>query len=101
MNASLPAQLTTTATSLRGVCALTANVDASHGGSLAVEVLDSRGYRLRGFDRDAAVPIVGVDSVGAAVAWRDKALKDLPAEVSFRCHLRGNVSLFALNLLAC
>ncbi len=75
--------------------ALTINADASSG-SIAVEVLDASGRRVRGFAREDATPITG-DSLAHDVAWGGKRISDLPpGDCHLRLHLR-NADVFALT----
>lgn len=55
---------------------LTLNADAS-GGTVRVEILNADGFRMRGFTKDDAVPLVG-DSLHHKVAWRERRLEQLP-----------------------
>jgi len=81
---------------LGGVEAITLNADASEG-QVQVELLDSAGYRVAGFDRAQSTPIQG-DSLAHEVRWRERALSDLPAgSYSLRIYLQA-ASLFAVDL---
>ncbi len=77
------------------VKSITLNADASNG-SIRVELLNSRGRRIRGFSADDCVPIKG-DSLAHEVAWKGKT--DVPHE---RCMIRihlDNATVFALSVL--
>ena len=75
---------------------LTLNAAAA-GGAIRVEVLDQRGYRVRGFSRDDAVPIQG-DGLRLPVTWKGRSLADLPrGRYLLRLHL-DHAEVFALTL---
>ena len=79
------------------VKALTLNANGG-AGSLRVELLNASGLRVRGFDRDAAVPITG-DDLRHVVRWENRTLADLPGgDYMLRVHL-DRASLFAVNLI--
>lgn len=72
------------------------NADATEG-SIRVELLNEHGYRLRGFSREDAFPIVG-NSLNHTVKWKDRSLNDLPeGHYLIRIHL-NNAEAFAINL---
>jgi hypothetical protein len=88
-------QITLKPVNLAGVDAITLNADASKG-SVRVEVLSERGYRVRGFSKDDAMPIKG-DELRHAVKWKDKKLGDLPAgKYMLRLHL-DNATVYAVD----
>eukprot|EP00940_MAST-03C_sp_MAST-3C-sp2_P001970 g1970.t1 len=110
MNASFPAQLTTKVVSFDNVCAITANVDAtslsaaSETGEIVVELMDARGYRLRGYDRQNSVPIsAGTNDVATSVRWKNASVASLKGEFSIRVLFPagGIVKLFAISLTDC
>jgi len=87
-------QVTLKPSDLSGVKGITLNADASNG-SIRVELLNSRGRRIRGFSADDCVPIKG-DSLAHEVSWKDRS--DLPHE---RCMIRihlDNATVYALSI---
>ena len=86
---------------------------------MRVEVLDEVGYRVRGFERDSAVPLNGTDAIDAPVRWEGAnntvcalARREAAARASsssspgaalysLRVHFTGAARLFALRLVAC
>lgn len=90
-------QVTLKPIDLAKVKRITLNADAS-GGSVRVELLDSRGWRIRGFSADDCVPVKG-DSLAHDVMWRSKALADLPrGRYMIRIHL-DNATVYAVSVL--
>lgn len=82
---------------LRAGTTLTINANAA-GGSLRVELLNERGYRVPGYTRDGAVPIVS-DGLRHSVVWKEKGANSLPAgNYMIRVHLEGAAELFAVTL---
>lgn len=80
---------------LAGTREITINADASKG-SIAVELLNEDGYRVRGFTRDDAVPLKG-DSLRHKVAWKGQELSQLPpGRYTLRVHL-DNATLYAVT----
>ena len=72
------------------------NADASNG-TIRVELLNSRGRRLRGFAAEDCVSIKG-DSLAHKLAWKGVSLGDLPrGHYMLRIHL-DNATVFALSL---
>jgi hypothetical protein len=72
------------------------NADASKG-TIRVELLDDRGYRVRGFSAADAIPIHG-DSLRQAVEWNGTSFDRLPsARYLIRIHL-DNAEVFALDV---
>jgi len=72
------------------------NADASHG-SIRVELLNSKGRRVRRFCAEDCGLIKG-DSLGHAVAWKGVSLADLPrGRYMIRIHL-DNATVYALSL---
>ena len=62
------------------------------------EVLDALGFRIRGYTKDDALPFQG-DSLRHLVQWKEARLADLPDRpYSFRIHLDGNATVYALRL---
>ncbi|MBM3844777.1 MAG: hypothetical protein FJ405_00635 [Verrucomicrobia bacterium] len=79
-----------------GVKSLELNADAV-AGSIRVEVLNSEGRRVRGFNYDEATPITG-DSLRHSIRWRERGVKDLPAgNHMLRLHL-DNATIYALSI---
>jgi hypothetical protein len=90
------AQITLRPRSLAGVTKLTVNANASQG-TLRVELLSERGYRIPGFTKADATPIKA-DDLRHAVTWKATKLDQLPpGEVMIRLHL-DNTEAFALTL---
>ena len=80
---------------LAGTRQITINADATNG-SVAVELLNEDGYRVRGFSKDDAVPLVG-DSLRHKVAWKASDLSQLPpGRYMLRVHL-NNATLYAVT----
>ncbi len=76
--------------------AITLNASASEG-EIFVELLDATGHRVKGYTKDDALVIKG-DALRHPVAWRERALADLPeGEYMLRIHLK-KASVFAVNL---
>lgn len=89
-------QITLRPRSLSGVKTLSVNADATNG-AVRVELLDERGYRLRGFTKTDAVPIAG-DGLRHRVSWKNADLASVPpGDVTIRLHLE-NAEVFALTL---
>eukprot|EP00947_MAST-08B_sp_MAST-8B-sp1_P000125 g125.t1 len=129
VNASYPAQVTTRPRSFDGVCRVTANVDtetsgversgteqadvgragttrANGGGTVTIEILDARGYRMRGFSQATATVIpADVNDVAAPVTWKGGATVDkLPKAAdgySLRIHVTGGAKVYAVSLVGC
>ena len=106
MNASYPATVTLRPVDLTGVCALTANVDSTAGGSsLRVELMSKQGYVIDGFSKANATALAGVSAIDAPLAWAAGALPlsdpALRSAVMLRAHLLGGARLFAFGLRAC
>ncbi|MGV3664220.1 MAG: hypothetical protein ACO1TE_28870 [Prosthecobacter sp.] len=81
---------------LAGMKGITLNADAA-AGSVRVELLDAKGYRIPGFTKADATPITG-NGLRHPVAWKKATLKDLPAgDVMIRIHL-DNAEAFAVTL---
>ena len=75
---------------------ITINADAS-GGDIRLELLDSSGYRVKGFSRDQAEPLVG-DRLRHLVGWNDNPIRMLPpGPYMIRIHLR-KATLYALSI---
>jgi hypothetical protein len=78
---------------LKDVTSITLNADASKG-SVAVELLNEDGYRVRGFSKDDVGAIKG-DSLRHKVEWKGSDLAKLPAgRYMLRVHL-DNATLYA------
>lgn len=89
-------QITLKPIDLSGIQKITINADASEG-SVRVEILNEDGYRMRGFSKDEATPIID-DSVSHQVEWQTQTLSDLPSgEYCLRLHLE-NAEVFAITL---
>lgn len=100
------AQVTFKPVDLAGVCRLSLNlvVTAAAGNTTVwAELMSPGGYRLRGYDKAAAVPIVGtVDELAAPLKWA--ATQKLPSKddpVIIRVFMLGPAKLFAVNLERC
>lgn len=88
-------QVTLKPIDLTGVTAITVNADAAKG-AVRIEVLNDKGYRMRGFTKADATPMSG-DELRHPVAWKDKKLSDLPAgKYQLRVHL-DNATLYAID----
>jgi hypothetical protein len=89
--------VTLKALDLTGVERITLNADASKGG-VRLEMLNEDGYRLRGFTKEDAVPMV-TDDLAHAARWKDKQVRDLPpGRYQLRIHLEKAADLFAVTL---
>ncbi len=89
-------QVTLKPVDLSNVKNISLNADASNG-SIRVELLNSRGRRIRGFSADDCEPVKG-DSLAHRVAWKGKAPADLPhTEYMIRIHL-DNATVYAISL---
>lgn len=88
-------QVTLKPLDLTGVEQITVNADASKG-SVRVEILNSKGYRLRHYSKHHATPLEG-DSLRHQVEWKSRTLKHLPpGEYILRIHL-DNATLYAID----
>ena len=88
-------QVTLKPLNLAGVSEITVNADASKG-AVRVELLNDKGYRVRGYSKDVAVPLKA-DNIRQSVAWKDKSLSDLPpGNYCLRIHL-DNATLYAVD----
>jgi hypothetical protein len=75
---------------------LSLNADASEG-TIRVELLDERSYRIRGFSAEEAEPIHG-DSLRHVIRWKGRSFDQLPpGRFLVRIHL-DNAEVFALNV---
>jgi hypothetical protein len=90
-------QITLKPIDLSGVKSITVNADAGAGGSIAPELLDSRGYRVRGFTREEAKPMLG-DSLRHAVEWKGRSLNDLPPGAYMLRLLLKSAKVFAVTV---
>lgn len=89
-------QVTLKPTRLANVQSIRLNADASEG-AVRVEVLNEDGYRMRGSTKEDVVELNG-DSLSHHVAWKDRALADLPpSEYMLRLHLE-NAEVFAVSI---
>jgi hypothetical protein len=89
-------QVTVKPLDFNGVTRISLNAEAS-GGSIRVELLNTRGRKMRRFSADQCVPIQG-NSLAHAVNWKDVSLGDLPPDrYIIRIHL-DNATVFALSL---
>ena len=89
-------QITFKPIDLKNCQAITLNADAA-GGTIRAEILNSDGYRVRGYSKDDAVVIEG-DSLRHKVAWKSKDISSLPAgNYKIRLHLE-NAEVFAVTL---
>ncbi len=96
VKANTVGQITLRPMDLSKVREITLNADASQG-SIAVELLNEDGYRVRGFSKDDATPITE-NSLNAKVAWKDSNLSALkPKKYMLRIHL-NNAKLYACTL---
>lgn len=83
---------------LTNVSRITLNADATIG-SVRLEVLNEDGYRLRGYTREDARPLLGQDALAFEATWKDQSLRDLPpGRYQLRVHLE-KARLFAVTLL--
>jgi len=99
-NASYPGSLTTKPVSFEGICKITANMV----GSLEFEILNEKGYRVRGFDRSSFVTIgSNTDNVAVDIEWVNASIKLLSSSnYSVRVLFnKGQSELYALNLVSC
>ena len=94
-------QITLKPIDLSGVKSITVNADAGAGGSIAAELLDARGYRVRGFTREEAKPMLG-DSLRHAVEWKGRSgasFNDLPpGAYMLRLLLLKSAKVFAVTV---
>lgn len=91
-------QVTTKPLRLSEYSAITVNANASEG-EIRVELLDSRGRRVRGFTAEDALPITG-DSLAHRAAWNGVSLSDLAdGDYLVRLHLR-KATVYALSLVS-
>ncbi len=89
-------QVTLRRTDLSDAAALTLNADARHG-SVRVEVLDRDGYRIHGYEKEAALPITG-DDLRHRVGWQEREIADLPpGDYMLRLHL-DDADVYALTI---
>ena len=89
-------QITLEAMELSSYRGLTLNADARKG-VIRVELLDDRGYRVRGYSKEDAVAIVG-DHLSHPVRWVDREIADLEAgRYRLRIHLDHAV-VYAVTL---
>lgn len=89
-------QVTLKPIDLRGVRHITVNADASEG-AVRVELLDEKGYRIRGFTRDDATPLRG-DNLRHPVAWARRTLGHLPpGRYMLRIHIE-RATVYAVTL---
>jgi len=89
-------QITLKAIDLSNCRNITLNADAI-GGSIRVEVLNSQGYRVRGFSKEDAEPIKG-DSLSHDVRWNNRTVLDLAdGFYLLRLHL-DQATVYALTL---
>ncbi|MCX6380959.1 MAG: hypothetical protein NT023_16030 [Armatimonadetes bacterium] len=92
-------QITLKPLSLRGIKSISLNADVSKG-SIRVELLSSRGRRIRGFSANECTPLSG-DSLSHTVSWKGTSLSELPLEkYMIRIHL-NSATVFALSLRRC
>jgi hypothetical protein len=91
-------QVTLKPIELTGIKELRLNCDSGTG-SVRIELLDERGYRVRGFSREEAVPLRG-DNLRHAAAWKNQSVANLkPGRYMPRLHLEGNAEVFAVELM--
>ena len=89
-------QVTLKPIELDKIGSISLNADASSG-SVRVELLNSKGLRMRRFSAEDCIPIKG-DSLDHAVAWKGVSLRDLPrGRYMIRIHL-DNAIVYALSL---
>ena len=90
-------QITLKPVDLGKLSRISLNADASNG-SIRVELLNSRGRRIRRFSGDDCIPIKG-DSLMHNVAWKGVSLGDLPrGQYIIRIHLY-NATVYAITFL--
>jgi len=88
-------QVTLRPLDLGGVSRITVNADASDG-AVRVELLDDRGYRIRGYARDDCTPMTG-DKLAHEVAWSGANLAQLSSGAyMLRIHL-DHATLYAVT----
>lgn len=92
-------QITLKPRSLEGISDILINADASaEGAQVRVEILNSDGYRMRGFSKDDAIALTGKDALAHKIAWKEASLVDLPAgHYHLRIHLE-KAAVFAITL---
>lgn len=89
-------QITLRPIDLTHISEITINADAS-GGNICPEILDHRGYRVKGFEKENAIAISS-DSLSSPVKWSGKKLRDLPSgKYMLRLHLE-DASIFAVAI---
>ncbi len=89
-------QITLKPMNLKGIRQITVNADAT-GGEIRVEVLNSDGYRMRGFSKDEAVVLTN-DSLQHHLKWKASKISQLPpGKYMLRLHL-NNAEVFAITL---
>ena len=90
-------QITLKAMDLSRCRELTLNA-VSEKGAIRVELLNDRGYRVRGYAKSDAAPIVG-DGLSHPVRWVDRGIADLEAgRYRLRIHLDRAI-VYALTLI--
>lgn len=81
---------------MKGIKQITVNADAT-GGEIRGEVLNSDGYRMRGFSKDEAVVLTN-DSLQHHLKWKASQISQLPpGKYMLRLHL-NNAEVFAITL---
>lgn len=75
---------------------LTVNADANSG-TVKVEILDEKGYRVEGFTKDDCELISG-DSIRHKVSWSKKSIADLPKGNYLIRIFSENAKLYAVTL---
>ncbi|MBL4575650.1 MAG: hypothetical protein JKY51_06080 [Opitutaceae bacterium] len=89
-------QITLKPIDLTKIQTITLNADASEG-SIQVELLDTSGYRVRGYSQDEAIVLSG-DSLHHSIRWKNHTLNNLPeGAYMLRIHLDHAIA-YALTL---
>ena len=89
-------QITLKPIQLNGSNSITINSDTS-GGSLRVEILNKNGYRLKGFTKEDAIPLLG-NNLKHPVSWQKQSITNLDTgEYMLRLHLKDS-QVFALTI---
>ncbi|MCH9726657.1 MAG: prolyl oligopeptidase family serine peptidase [Planctomycetes bacterium] len=89
-------QITLKPMSFKGINQISVNADATEG-EIRVEVLNSDGYRMRGFSKEEAV-VLSKDSLQHQLKWKASKISQLPpGKYMLRLHL-NNAEVFAITL---
>ncbi|MBL4574803.1 MAG: hypothetical protein JKY51_01720 [Opitutaceae bacterium] len=89
-------QITLKPIDLTKIQTITLNADASEG-RIQVELLDTSGYRVRGYSQDDAIVLSG-DSLHHSIRWKNHTLNNLPeGAYMLRIHL-DHATAYAITL---